>query len=276
MKNNYFLIVCLLVSGCSFQPPTVQTMPTYLPSTPIIPQTIISTFTPLPTLNPEESEKKIAELMQTNGNCVIPCFWGISPNVNNFSNAIAFIDSLGREGLIGVQASVKYYNTNYMYKNEMRLGIVLLERNDLVQTIKVSIDGLQKAEIDSTDWLAFRPDKIIENYGTPSAINVGFGEGQNGFIGYQLLISYDNPSFHILYTGEESVYRPAPILHACPSGENKIGGFELSVGSPFDALARFMYPINQVSNLSTDEFSETLVINQEEACFDFDLSLFYK
>ncbi len=242
--------------------------------------TVVLTNTPFFTTSPKSSteitKEKIPDLMKTNSSCVDLCFWGIIPNTSTFDNSAMFLDSLGKGGLLGTYDFGKYFNVTYIEENNLSIGVVLLEDTDLVKTINVSIRGLQHKNITSSDWAPFTPNQIIEKYGTPAKIEVGFGEGQNGFISYQMLFSYHNISLYILYSGEDNAYRPDAGLHACPLAKNKIGGFDMSIGDLLNTPLPFMYSIEKISSLSLKEFSDMLLENQEDTCFDFDLSLFYK
>ena len=42
-----------------------------------------ATFTPVPTKSVEEREAFIHIMYETNGGCDLPCFWGISPGVDD-------------------------------------------------------------------------------------------------------------------------------------------------------------------------------------------------
>lgn len=272
MRKAYIVTIFFCLSAVSCFPQnsdaTTNQAPVVLTNTPF--------FTASPTSSTEISTEKISDLMKTNGLCADLCFWGIIPNESTFDNSVMFLDSLGKGGLLGTYDFGKYFNITYLVENKLSIGAVILEENDLVKTINVSIRGLQQNNITLSDWAPFTPNQIIQKYGKPTKIEVGFGEGQNGFISYQMLFSYHNISLYILYSGEDNAYRPDATLHACPLAKNKIGGFDMSIGDSLNTPLAFMYSIEQISNLSLIEFSEMLSGNQEDTCFDFDLSMFYK
>jgi len=54
--------------------PTLTPVPTWTPLPP--------TLTPLPTLPPDEAEDLVLELLETNGGCQLPCWWGILPSTS--------------------------------------------------------------------------------------------------------------------------------------------------------------------------------------------------
>jgi hypothetical protein len=49
------------------------------------------TWTPLPTLSAQEKHAKIQELLETNGGCQLPCWWGIAPNKTTWPEALHFL-----------------------------------------------------------------------------------------------------------------------------------------------------------------------------------------
>jgi hypothetical protein len=293
MKTRIFSLIMLLLflaTGCGTtmnpnlatstqgNPPVTSTPFRSVIATP----SPVSTLSSVPistiraTLSPVDSADKIRELMQSNGNCSKPCFWGIIPGTTSYVQATDFLDSLGSKALTGTKDSKKYYNTLLHYKDVVTIGLALVEENTVVGTTNVGIDGLQSSQIRSADWLALRPDSILKNYGQPSSISVILGEGQNGAIGYELLISYDKSSFFIAYKMEDISYRPNTILHTCPLAEAGIRGFILSIGPRSDVPTTPMYSIQQVTNFSKEEFSAFLIEKGEKACLDFNISTFYK
>ena len=64
-----------------------ETMPPTL--TPTSTNTLTPTFTPttVPTLPAEEARKRLLELLATNGDCRLPCLWGITPGKSNHQEA---------------------------------------------------------------------------------------------------------------------------------------------------------------------------------------------
>jgi hypothetical protein len=62
--------------------PQLTTQPTPTPTL---------TWTPLPTLSAQEANAKIKELLETNGGCELPCWWGITPNKTVWTEALHFL-----------------------------------------------------------------------------------------------------------------------------------------------------------------------------------------
>jgi len=110
------LLLFVLVAGCGQSPtsmatshpvattlpvnnlsPTKTTLPTITPSTtntiiplPTLAPDLTSTTIPLPTativptLITEEARKRLLELLMTNGDCRLPCIWGITPGKSSY------------------------------------------------------------------------------------------------------------------------------------------------------------------------------------------------
>ena len=93
MKRIYLLILLFLSAGCNTssssrtQPistlsvPFPTTIVTTLPTSASKPTPTIKipTLSPLPTLPPTEAEAMILDLLQDNGGCLFPCWWGLTP-----------------------------------------------------------------------------------------------------------------------------------------------------------------------------------------------------
>jgi len=121
MKLEFYLsmviliIVSLMISNCGLAkispiPPTLTnlptaTQPTHTPSPSPSPTTIpTSTRTPKPTvtptwvalstLPPAEALAKVKELLETNGGCELPCWWGIRPGKTTWKEAYDFLQPL--------------------------------------------------------------------------------------------------------------------------------------------------------------------------------------
>jgi hypothetical protein len=286
INNLVLFLSVIMATSCNSQPVTSSTLSTEpsitesmktpsrtveLTPTSIAISIPTSARTPLPTLNSEERDVFLTELMQTNGNCSEPCFWGIIPGMSNFDDAVVFLKSLGRKGLEGATDSTRYFNVTYPYKEDL-IGLGFLEQGGKVEDIRVGLDGLDSGIISSSDWSAFRPDSIIKTHGTPSSVKIGLGEGPNGYVIYQLLLSYDTEKLNILYDPIDDAILPTPFLHTCPLADRGIRKMKIWLGgtpTPQDLVG--MKGIEEVTSLTVDEFSKLILDKGEKACFKIDL-----
>jgi hypothetical protein len=87
-------LVLLALVGCTSTPPVE--IPT---TTPTITLTPSPTFTPIPSATPtliptltvEDARAKLLDLLATNGNCNLPCLWGITPGESTPQEARAIL-----------------------------------------------------------------------------------------------------------------------------------------------------------------------------------------
>ncbi len=89
------LVIIILVISASCVPVKsniTQDIPTSLlpPSTsspsPTISPSPSSTSIIIPTLAPDEALKSLLQMIKTNGNCELPCWWGVTPGISNGSD----------------------------------------------------------------------------------------------------------------------------------------------------------------------------------------------
>jgi hypothetical protein len=74
------------------QQPSASQTPAFLPTTDA--SILHPTWTPLPTLSPEKASQLVAELLETNGGCELPCWWGITPGETSWNVAFQFLSRL--------------------------------------------------------------------------------------------------------------------------------------------------------------------------------------
>lgn len=109
-------IICASVMwGCSSQRPETNTIQTAVGVSPsgIVPQTAspadtptaipgTATFVPTPTVVPTlseiEAQQYVSELLETNGGCKLPCFWGIEPGKSTEEEAVTMLQQLSPLG----------------------------------------------------------------------------------------------------------------------------------------------------------------------------------
>lgn len=65
--------------------PTATDLPTLTPA---------PTLTPLPTLSANQAKVKVKELLETNGGCELPCWWGITPNKTTWADLSHFLSPI--------------------------------------------------------------------------------------------------------------------------------------------------------------------------------------
>ena len=117
--------------------PTIQ-LATWTPSLPNTPTPSI-TLTQLPTLSVQEAQDRIKELLETNGGCELPCWWGLIPGTTRIFDARNYLNSFQV-----LSIGKPLYNDEWNY-----LTLHLPQSNNLYLHIATTFKG----EKDKLEWL---------------------------------------------------------------------------------------------------------------------------
>ena len=207
------ILLAALVAGCTkivYPPSTPSLVPTVngtdvvLPSRTRIPSqtplnteipTLTSPMTPTFTLIPtplgQDARSKVAYLLKTNGNCSLPCWWGITPGQTTWSEAVAYINSFVLENPNPVstgQDNLTFYPIKFPNPN-------LYSQDDYLFA-EIAINGSGRIEyIFSSANTSL--STMLDNNGVPSQIwinivTIGTGE-------YTIVLFYDTGMMLVYY-----------------------------------------------------------------------------
>lgn len=145
---------------------------TTLPSFTLTP-TLENTLTPLPTLTRYESSQTVKNLLENNGDCRLPCWWGFFPGETTWMEArrslITMTTKIEQGGSgSGIENNIQYNSTNYsisydIYGFTQESGMNLGVTNGIITSI--SVGGL------STSF-NFRLSKLLAEYGQPEKVYI--------------------------------------------------------------------------------------------------------
>jgi hypothetical protein len=289
------LSLCLLIlMGCLTFIPTEQSTSTVQWSTPSAttippsatltftppPPTLTSTITPMPTYSPDEAELILAEMMQTNGNCSVPCFWGIIPGQTPIDEAVGFLTALSRS--FGddeiVQAvgndTIYSFSFNFYKESEIMIYVSLTRRNNGLVNLFARPDSGYYMPPDNV-WLGFRPETVLKKFGAPSRVGFYIVTGAEGHGYYGMLIYYSQTVIEYIYPK----YISYPMIK---SGNTKIcpltdgaSWFEYWLGSDFrNEVPPYKYEValNDVTSMTEAGFYALMIGKPEDACFTVDFS----
>lgn len=149
-----------------------------LSSTPTsIPPTITPTITPIPTLSVQGEGVLLSELMASNGDCEIPCWWGITPGQ---TNAQAARDMFASQGIDDWVPSLRTYLMSLGYPHgdspyysgdvSMRFGV----EDGLIQFIDVTGNRRQGEDgyLFTRDWQQYSLAEMLNFFGIPSYVTL--------------------------------------------------------------------------------------------------------
>ena len=231
-----------LISEGSPQVPLTATLLPALspPPSPEYPKFVTPRVTPLPAQSPTEVTEQLNYLLQTNGNCVLPCFWGIHPDQTRYEELYGIIDQLkGRDFFDVVEENGHLrVSSNFTYeeKGTIRAALTADLHGDVVKDLEVTILNQLDTGITPEDWSAYNMDEILRTYGVPDTVELYFGTPYDA-LSFGIRLKYENIHTSIMYAGittEDKKYLTPSSAIFCPE-EIGIASVVMHIGKhPFN------------------------------------------
>lgn len=299
----YLIVIALMIGGCSPAPPitnqtpspfasvsstsedspTVMLTATLLPSlspppSPEYPVLTTPRVTPFPTRTRAEIRDELIYLLQTNGGCTLPCFWGIQPDQTRYEELYSVIDRLGGLRFEALQANGRLRVASHFKfeeKSGIHIGFGADLQDDVVRDLKVLLLNLYDSEITPEDWSAYNMDEILRTYGAPDVVELHFSGPYNS-LSFMAQLKYDSIDTSIGYdagTTEVEKYLTPSSAIFCPE-EIGIDTVELHMGKhPFNTVPDGV-PILKATGLSEQDFHKLFTENPS-ACLTLNREAFY-
>lgn len=190
---------------------TMVSMPKTTPSPTI-------TSTAIPTLTVEQARTRLLDLLASNGDCALPCLWGITPGVSNYQDARTILEpliSISRSTHFG---AVSPDDISPLYiEGDLTIGTTvayLYAANDgVVNSIAFQVNASQEnsdgyidvfdSEIFGKHVGAYALSHILSEHGVPEAVLVstdGGGERGKNVPGFYMLLFYPDQGLLVSYT----------------------------------------------------------------------------
>ncbi|MEJ5312579.1 MAG: hypothetical protein WHX52_22665 [Anaerolineae bacterium] len=179
---------------------------TVTPTLRAIHPTSTPTVTPAPTLMAEEQHILVSNMLQDNGGCQLPCWWGFTPGQTSWQMAKRFFDSWGKEAEQYHDAHTtnytiylhnldrKYFYRQIYYEEEGKIVLIVINAGP-TDGIGYTYGDPQFAEI----WKPYMLPEILEVYGLPSQVFLGTGGAP--WLPFDLLLFYPDKGFLVQYSG---------------------------------------------------------------------------
>lgn len=158
----------------------------------------------------------IDDLIKTNGDCRLPCFWGIEPGVTKWAEAISLFNQLGIRGVTGTSPrDINYFTANVEASN-VTILLNLYQKDDVVGAILLTITNKSSLIGLHTDIEQYSIHKTFQDLGMPTDILLKFDfapEGPSDISSYGFWVIYDNYGLQEDYIGS---FRPLDDSKICP------------------------------------------------------------
>jgi hypothetical protein len=265
--------------------PTLTSTYTHTPTL-----TPTSTITYIPTLPTEEARLRLLDLIANNGNCRLPCFWGITPGtstsidaqkiLNPLSSISGFTDftDLLNSGS-GTGAIQPIYNDGKLTIS-ISIGFITYPENNIVRSISIYTEAYNSVSDPSNPGFIFNSmvfgrqlafymlPHILSEYGRPSSVLLHSlpGPNERGEMGlFYLALFYPNQGFVVHYTtmarmsGSNILGCMANAhvtLDVYPSEQSD--NFYGQLPDAYSDIALVSYkPLEEVTSMSLDQFYQT-------------------
>lgn len=250
--------------------------------------TIPVTGIPLPTLSPRDEEAYWLNLITTNQDCELPCWWGIVPGTATPNDLLSFLVPLGVNDIgpaIPWKDGSRYYHYALRVNQAdiLNLTATFSEKNDVIQSIDVLADNFRIFPELADSFQRHSLSQVLGRHGTPSRVLLGLqppAEPNAGFT-YDIWLFYEQSGILIDYFGV-GVAPKGDSLDICPAHSSLLE-IRLYLQSPhsatsleklteggadFDALIAQgrLRTLEEVTNLGLDDFRQILA-NDDGACF---------
>jgi hypothetical protein len=276
-------------------PPTPSQTPTYTleptdKSSPSPIGTATPSWTPLltleSTLTKDQAEKKIYQLLHDENACRFPCWWGIEPEKTTGEEARQLFQYLGKELEEIPFDSFRVALSTGFLKEEAADAFTIITafivKSGKIEVIEIQSLGRKDGWFYQY-WAPYSIEQLLANYGKPSKVWIesplwGRGMSYSVWIFYDelgALIGYDGISTWPVGLEGEAKYRLCPRLK-----DNQVINIFINLKSPYNKLAlskfadryetaaEFLKPLEEVSDLSLDEFYELFTQPGNQPCFD--------
>lgn len=292
-SNNIFTRVVPIVSQSTN---STQTNNTQSISTPLITTEGITT-TPLSTLSSKNAEALFITLLKTNGNCNLPCIWGLTPDINNIEDVKSFMLRFSNLNLsTGIKSEINFRSNEgslyFTYRADDWDNFISLRYHGVnqIETLFLEGEGLEAPLLSNPSTLGrlmsnYSLSQILLKYGKPSEALIYVYPNEldrpyadwNPFV---LLLIYSDKRFYVNYVLNKET-KGVDYL-GCPG---KISDFSLAAWSANkynsyldvaredpdrwginDEISEFFVSIESATNFSLNEFYDKFKNPSEAGC----------
>lgn len=195
--------------------PTLNPTPTSTPSP------VPTPTAPVPTLTASEEQRLVLDLLESNGGCQLPCWWGFTPGETSWEVAERFFVSLAKE--IWEHESPQGMSRTIFFDIPQHMSSLnqhYFSRDSTIDRILVDaippIRDEQYAYGDdqfTSDLAPYLISQILVTYGEPAQIYLGVDPGT--WVPFDLLLFYPEKGILARYSGP-SEWDGGATVRVCP------------------------------------------------------------
>lgn len=241
-------------------------------------------LTPVPTLGISESKTLMLSLYENNGDCKLPCWWGIVPGESTWNDTQNFLSSFA-ERISSPFASdffgqVKDYTIHFPFDTQSgnRLSLRILVQDDLIKLISASVNEDIERANNSTKYFMH---SILAEYGAPDQVFLYTQpHTPESIFPFSVILFYRNQRFALIYIEEGDPINDQ--MRACFKNNLDILSWAPNTIQEFDDLTKAGYstediqqyrPLEEVTILDVETFYETFTDPATPFCLETPIEL---
>lgn len=275
--------IATLIPTITLTPTPRSQGPTSTPwPSPTPPPVLPSPLHPLPTLTAEETRTYVERMLDTNGDCELPCWWGVVPGEPTLQTLQKFNTFYGKP-LPQSDGTVVYGVGFFVVENsegqpDYSLSVNLLDQSGTIAAIEVdsSIRTVSPNKNFMNAWKRYSLGNVLSHYGIPSQARVMFAPPAE--VGsspeYRLTLIYEKIAFGISYAGRADYDVGNGLMRACPTLANTnwislhIRSTTIKLRSPFflPDPAGYDLPLEDATGISLEDFYQQFRNSSNKTC----------
>jgi len=280
-----FILLCLL-NACSVDQPmatpsataaatgvnTATSSPTPT-ETPVSTITVAPTATFISTLEPGEKLSQVESLLENNGECDLPCWWGITPGITQWEDARSFLSQF-------IQIDDAEPDEQGFVPAYIPISKDIAESGAIVQSLIVENGIVKEIQVYDFNWPTYALSAFLQKNGKPTEVWVHSYSSQFGAPPpFAVMLFYPEKGIYANFSAssDSSEYTGFSI-HACMKS-----GPSLILWSPEEALPfekfekrhklgyslwdKPLASLEDATGMSVDVFYEVYKDPDREPCF---------
>jgi len=237
----------------------------------------------------------VLQMLQDNGGCQLPCWWGFTPGETSWKTAEVFFLSYGKRIDEHVSRSTRrmYYSVDFAIPDhDVYIGQTYIVSGNVIDMIWVIARTSRNGEIvygDATyaeDLHAYMVPQILASYGKPEQVLIAtYAVAPEPWIPFDMLLFYPDQGILARYYGpieneERNVVPVEESIRMCPhrtefvlwlwSPEDEVSLVDVA-GTGLGITPEGLYyhrPLEEATGMSIDEFYEIFVQPGNQACLE--------
>lgn len=232
----------------------------------------------VPTLTASEEQELVLSLLQDNGGCQLPCWWGFTPGETTWQTAQEFFAALGK-------SPAAYHDPRGTVNYTVRLQVPqqISQSGDVAQHYIVRDDIIEMIWVVVGYSQSYALPQLLATYGQPKGIWLrtfaAVADTDGGELPFFLLLYYQQQRFLARYVG--FTYEQDGQIPMCPQQASGAlwlwsSGREMTLediahvgvgGFPIDEVPDYRL-LEEATNWSIEQFYQTFVQPDNQTCLE--------